>query len=189
MTGLFDICLNYLFSESKLNRSVRLISHFQPDSVTAARSGQSMTKREKWKNRYIRYGYLIWYGAFGAITVLVNIGVYALMFNGLHAANVPSNILAWFLSNLVAFLTNKQYVFKSRDWSWRVVKHEARGFFVFRGISGIFDVIMMWLLVDVYHWFALPSKIIINILVILLNFIATRFWVFKDTGNDSRKDK
>ena len=129
---------------------------------------------------YARYGYLIWYGVFGGVTVLANLGVYALCYHAIGIPNVPSNIIAWFVSTVVAFCTNKHFVFKSTDWSWSSLKHEAAGFFGIRGISGIFDVFALFIAVDVLHRNSIISKLIISIAVIVINLFGARIIVFRD---------
>lgn len=37
----------------------------------------------------------------------------------------------------------------------------------------------MWLLVNVLNWNGLVSKVIVNIIVIILNYIASKLWVFR----------
>lgn len=58
---------------------------------------------------------LIFYIIFGILTTIVNIAVY-LCFTKLFGVNyLISNIIAWFLSVLFAYVTNRIWVFQSEN--------------------------------------------------------------------------
>ena len=52
---------------------------------------------------------------FGVLTTVVNIVVYFLSAELLHINYLISNALAWFLSVLFAYITNRKYVFESNS--------------------------------------------------------------------------
>ena len=56
---------------------------------------------------------------------------------------------------------------------------EFVGFLSARLATGILDTILMWLFVSVISLDDTLSKIIINILVIIINYIASKFFIFK----------
>ena len=138
-----------------------------------------MSAKYKAKKLYQRYGYLIWYMVFGALTTATNLIAYAICYHGIGIPNVPSNIIAWFACTVVAFSTNKQWVFKSKDWSWYVVKREAAGFFAARAFSGILEVIVMFILVDVMDKPAMPCKVAVTVIVIIINFVGAKLLAFR----------
>lgn len=53
------------------------------------------------------------YLIFGTLTTAVNIVVYYLFSNIIHMNYLFSNAVAWFLSGLFAYITNRKYVFNS----------------------------------------------------------------------------
>ena len=55
------------------------------------------------------------YLVFGVLTTVVNIVVYFLSAELLHINYLISNALAWFLSVLFAYITNRKYVFDSKN--------------------------------------------------------------------------
>ena len=93
---------------------------------------------------------------------------------------ISSNIIAWILSVLFAFVTNKIYVFDSRNYTVPVVLRELIDFTVSRGATGLLDLGLMYLFVSVIGIEDMISKIIINIIVIILNYILSKIYVFKD---------
>ena len=93
--------------------------------------------------------------------------------------NVPSTCIAWILSVLFAYLTNKVYVFQSKSFKKEVLLREGLQFFGCRLLTGILDVAIMFVAVDLLHWNGLVWKVISNILVIILNYVASKLLIFK----------
>ena len=137
-----------------------------------------------------KYRSQILYIIFGALTTAVNVSVYSFCFSLLGLPNVPSVVIAWILAVLFAFITNKIWVFDSRSFMPDVLKHEIPSFFAARILTGLLDLGIMYLAVDILHWNAAAWKLISNILVILLNYIASRFFIFRGpetSGKEERK--
>ena len=63
------------------------------------------------KELLMKYKEIIMYLVFGVLTTVVNIVVYFLSAELLHINYLISNALAWFLSVLFAYITNRKYVF------------------------------------------------------------------------------
>ncbi len=133
----------------------------------------------KIKELMIRYKSLILYAVFGVLTTLVNMGAYYLCFNIIGIPNVPSTVIAWVLAVCFAFVTNKLWVFDSRSFSAEVLKHEIPTFFGARIATGLLDVGIMYAAVDVMHWNSTLWKLISNVLVIILNYAASKLVIFR----------
>ena len=54
------------------------------------------------------------YLIFGALTTLVNIVAYSILYYVFHINNATSNIIAWIIGATFAYITNKLYVFNSK---------------------------------------------------------------------------
>ena len=118
---------------------------------------------------------LFWYVVFGILTTVVNIVVY-FIFSRLGVNYLISNILAWFLSVLFAYVTNRRWVFESK--SSNVLK-ECGLFFSGRIFSGIIDTGLMYLFIDILSIGDLVSKIVIQVIVVVLNYVISKWVVFK----------
>lgn len=116
------------------------------------------------------------YLIFGVLTTLVNIVVYYLFNDVLHVHYMVSNAIAWILSVLFAYITNRKYVFESNGDS---IITELSKFVTARLSTGIMDMVVMWLLVDVLHVNSMISKIISNVLVVVGNYVLSKLFVFK----------
>ena len=125
-----------------------------------------------------KYKNFIAYAFFGGCTTLVNLLCYRLFYFVLVIPNVPATALAWLFAVLFAFITNKLWVFGSRSFEPSVLLPELVKFFICRIATGILDVGVMWLAVDKMHCNAMLWKLVSNIIVIGLNYIASRLVIF-----------
>ena len=130
------------------------------------------------KKLWTKFRPIIIYGIVGCLATAINIGVYLLSYQLLSIPNVPSNILAWIISVLFAFIMNKLFVFESKDMSKPVFMRELWKFILARLSTGALDLLIMFIAVDVMVWNATVWKIISNIIVIIGNYILSRFVVF-----------
>lgn len=119
------------------------------------------------------------YLLFGGLTTLVNFAVYWPLYHLLHLPASVSNVIAWIVAVLFAFLTNKPVVFKSGDWSAKTTIPELLKFVGCRVLSGAFETLFIGVTVDWLHWHGLVMKIIASIVVIILNYIGSKLLVFK----------
>jgi len=124
---------------------------------------------------YNQYKMPILYIFFGGLTTLINIVAYFVAYNICKISNVPSTVIAWILSVIFAFITNKLYVFESKSKS---LLYEISTFFACRLGTGILDVAIMYVSVDILFFNALIMKILSNVLVIVLNYIFSKLIIF-----------
>lgn len=117
---------------------------------------------------------VILYLIFGISTTIINIAMFQ-MLRQLNISIIISNTIAWFISVLFAYMTNKRYVFESKNES----KFEIVLFFSSRLFSLIVDNIGILILINVILVNEFYSKIIINIIVIIINYLFSKFLVFK----------
>ena len=119
---------------------------------------------------------IIMYLVFGVLTTVVNIVVYYIFSNLLHMNYLFSNAMAWFLSVLFAYVTNRKYVFDSKNN--QIIK-EAISFFGSRLATGIMDMVLMWFLVNFNIVNDVVAKVGVNVIVVILNYILSKLVVFK----------
>ena len=131
-----------------------------------------------------KYKSLILYAVFGGLTTLVNMAAYWLCYEVLGIPNTVSTGIAWFLAVCFAFITNKLWVFDSKSFDAKTLKHEIPTFFGARIATCLLDVAIMYLAVDVMHWTPIVWKLISNVIVIVLNYIASKLLIFKKTETE-----
>ena len=131
------------------------------------------------KSFLLKYKFIILYGIFGVLTTLINIVSYSLFYSVLDVSNVISNIIAWILSVLFAFITNKLWVFESKSFEFKLFMAELGNFTLCRLATGVLDLGIMFVGVDLLKGPAIILKIVSNVIVIILNYVMSKVFVFK----------
>ena len=96
-----------------------------------------------------------------------------------------SNVWAWVLSVLFAYVTNKLWVFENRDFGARHLAREFGSFVAARLFSGALDMGIMWLFVTRLACPDLVVKIASNVVVIVLNYLFSKLWIFKKKDGET----
>ncbi|MBQ8164107.1 MAG: GtrA family protein [Clostridia bacterium] len=122
---------------------------------------------------------LILYLIVGGLTTLVNIAAYALFAYPLSLGVTVSTVLAWGVSVIFAFVANKLVVFESKNTTKKKLLFEIGSFFLARLASGVLDVLIMFIFVDLIHINDIIMKIVSNVIVIIINYALSKFVIFK----------
>jgi len=138
---------------------------------------------DKLKQLYVKHKEMVLYVFFGGLTTVVNIAVnalsvYLLAFAGIETATIPAAI-AWVVSVVFAYITNRKWVFESKKTAPKEVMREVLSFFGFRFFSGVIDVLFMYLTVDVLLLSNSWMKLLSNVVVVILNYIFSKLFIFK----------
>lgn len=129
---------------------------------------------------------MISYLVFGVLTTVVNIAIFSVCHNSLCWSWELSNLLAWLLAVVFAFFTNKLFVFHSKSFAWKLFLFELISFFGARLLSLGVDMAGMWLCLDVIKMHSLLAKIIVNVFVILINYILSKLIIFSKKNEPNR---
>ena len=142
---------------------------------------------DKLKSLLIKHREVVAYLFFGGVTTLVNIAAYALLAR-LGLSTGVANAIAWAVAVLVAYLTNRRWVFASKTRGAAAVR-EFVAFVAARVGTGLLDEAIMVLGVDrlgpaivaperLDLW-GLGVKVFSNVLVIILNYVFSKLFIFK----------
>ncbi len=137
-----------------------------------------------------KYREQIMYIIFGVATTVVNWIVYVTMQKVFHAEMTLSNAVAWVISVLFAYVTNKLYVFESKSWKPMLVLREATAFVGARLLTGLFDTFFPTLLYKiglnqtVFGIEGFVAKAVASIAVIVLNYVFSKLIVFRNKKKD-----
>lgn len=173
---------------------------------------------KEWKSLYKEYKELCNYIIFGVLTTVVSFGTYYLfrwiypnensvpgflkwVFNltavfKSESATVLPVFLSWICAVTFAYVTNRIWVFESKEKGWRIIT-EIGKFFGSRTLTLFVDILIMFLLVDLPgisgFWWELFAKIADNVVVLVLNYILSKLIVFRkrrrnDTEIGSQKN-
>ncbi len=132
-------------------------------------------------NIYHKYEEIINYLIVGVLTTIVSLFVYylctAFFLNPENGFQLQlANVIAWVISVAFAYITNRLFVFKSKEKN--IVK-EATSFVGSRIISLIMDMFIMFVIVSVLHFNDKIGKLISQIIVIVANYVLSKLFVFK----------
>ena len=132
-----------------------------------------------------KYREVIFYVIFGVATTAVNWIVYTVCIKVFSLEMTLSNALAWIVAVLFAFVTNKIFVFESKDKSIGTVLKEGVSFIGSRAATGALEILLPTLLfkfglnqsflgIDGF-W----AKAFVSVLVIILNYVFSKLIVFR----------
>lgn len=126
-----------------------------------------------------KYQQLILYLFFGVCTTVVNIITYYINAHIFSLSVVLSTCLAWAISVIFAYITNKWWVFESKSLHLKAVIQELLSFTGCRLFTGACDLLIMFIFVDCMGVNDLFVKIASNVLVVILNYIFSKLIIFK----------
>ena len=133
---------------------------------------------------YEKYADAFAYLVFGVLTTVVNYVVYIPFYNLLGLSGAASNAIAWTAAVAFAFLTNKPFVFKSHDWSAKVLLPELAKFLGCRIGSGLLETAIIFVTVDCLMWNGNWMKLLTNVMVVVLNYFGSKLLVFRGKKNE-----
>ena len=138
---------------------------------------------EKGKEYYKKYREGITYLISGGIATFLNIGVFALLTYMFKINYGISNIIAIIVSIIFQYISNKFIVFESNRNTFKENVKEFVSFISCRVITMIMDQAMMTIGVEKLGINELVMKVIVNIIVIIVNYIFSKLIVFKKKEN------
>ncbi|AVK62496.1 GtrA family protein [Lactobacillus sp. CBA3606] len=129
-----------------------------------------------------RYRSVLSYLIFGGLTTVVNFVVFWVFNDFVHWPVLVSNTMAWILSVLFAYVTNKIWVFDSKTPTLQAVLKEATSFFGFRLLSYFVDQGIMFVGITLLHGNPLIVKLLDQVIIVVMNWFFSKLFIFKDRG-------
>lgn len=90
-----------------------------------------------------------------------------------------ANIVDWVICVLFQFITNKTWVFGAETNSAKDFWAQLAGFFSGRLLTLGVEELMLFVFIDRLLWNSLLVKLIAQIVVIVSNYVISKFFVFK----------
>ena len=125
----------------------------------------------------------------GLVTTLVNILLFKILFENCNVTYGIANIIAVVLAKVFAYFANKYFVFQHRCESKREVLAEMTKYIITRGFTGLIDIFGMFFAVEILHANQMTTKYILQVIVIVLNYLLGKNVVFKDSKIDRKTKK
>lgn len=140
---------------------------------------------KKIKELVLQYREIISYLFFGGLTTVVSWGSYALFERLFNLSINTSNLLSWILAVAFAYVTNKIFVFQSKEKTAKGLFKEIGLFLSSRVFSGLVEIVGVPLLVwcglnqTIFGIEGMVSKIVVSVVVVVLNYILSKLLIFK----------
>lgn len=133
------------------------------------------------RNLYNKYEEIINYLVIGGATTVVSLlTYYVLTFTILDASNTLylqiANVISWVISVTFAYFTNRKYVFKLKE---NINIKEVVKFYLSRLTTLFIDMILMQIFVIRLKLNDKIIKLVVQFIVIVLNYVLSKFLVFK----------
>lgn len=122
---------------------------------------------------------VITYLIFGVLTTIVNMVVFWLFENLTPLHYLVYNTIAWAVAVVFAYITNKLFVFESKSFEFSVLVKEIPSFVSARVLSLVFENVFILFTVELLGIPELISKIIASVGVVIINYIASKLFIFK----------
>lgn len=153
------------------------------------------------KKLFTKYKEIIMYLIFGVATTVVNWIVYIIStklfgLSGGELSNTQITIcngIAWVVAVTFAFVTNKLFVFESKNTEKGFLLVEAAKFFGARIFSGIFEILLPSALIAigldqaVFGVEGAIAKAITSVVVIVMNYVLSKLVVFRKSKMEETK--
>jgi len=114
----------------------------------------------------------------GGLTTLISIGSFILFSRVLDLHYIMANVLSWITAVLFAYCAYRWFVFHSKE------KNKVKEFVKFieaRLFTLFLDTTLMIMLVDLFNIDDVISKILVQVVVLVTNYLISKFIVFRNT--------
>lgn len=116
----------------------------------------------------------------GVLTTIVNYVVYAVLIIMFPGSEVISNIIAWVVAVVATFYPNKFFVFRKPHISVNDTLREFISFISSRLATLGIETLGLWIFCDLLHFNGLIIKAILAVVVVILNYVFSKIFVFKN---------
>lgn len=132
--------------------------------------------RKKINEIYNKNKEIINYVVVGGLTTLVSVASYW-AFRFIIKNYIILSIISWILAVTFAYITNRKFVFESKS---KKIAEEVIKFFAYRLLTLGLEVALMALFVSVLNINDMLSKVILQIVVLALNYVFSKLFIFKE---------
>lgn len=143
------------------------------------------------KTLWDKYKSIVAYLFWGVVTTVVNLATFQILSSGIHWNYEVATVIAWFVSVLVAYFTNKVWVFGSHYSTVSDFITELFRFFFYRALTLVIDIVITFVGISVLG-FKDPLgqfivKVIDNVIVVVANYIFSKWLIFNNNKKIENK--
>lgn len=145
---------------------------------------------KKIKAQYEKHKEIIMYLIMGFLTTAVNWIVYTAGVKYIELSVTLSNILAWVIAIIFAYITNKILVFESYSWRFTFLIKEFFLFVSSRLITGLIEIFGFQFLIENGFCYSILgirgmlTKVAVSVIVVILNYVFSKLIIFKNKSDE-----
>lgn len=123
--------------------------------------------------------YIIW----GVLSAILNVGLFQILILGSVDYRI-ANLITIIVVKIFCYVTNKFFVFRTPYEGLKVLLKEMMAFIFARGVTSILDYVGVLVLVELVNCREMLSKCIMAVVVVVVNYLFSKFFVFKKKGHN-----
>jgi len=127
---------------------------------------------------FTKYKEIVLYLFFGVLATVVSIGSFTVLYDVALLNEHLANIISWVLAVSFAFMTNRTWVFVDAVKINKSFIKQMIEFFSGRVLSLAVEEVFILVFVSMLSFNAFAIKVITQVIVIVLNYFISKFWVF-----------
>ena len=121
-------------------------------------------------------GKFIKFGLVGVFNTLINWIIFAVL-NFVGVYYIIANVIAYVIATINSYIWNSRWVFKYKGED----KKETTTKFILLNLAGLaLNTMILYLLVDLIGLNKLIALVITTVIVMVINYIVNKIWVFKE---------
>ena len=126
-----------------------------------------------------KYKEQIMYLFVGGLTTVFCVGLKYLLEKFFSIVGILSVLIAEPLAMVFAYVTNKMWVFETKCKDFKDLMREMLSFFSARIFTIILSALISYIFVNTLHWPNMPVQIAAAIIVVILNYVFSKLFIFK----------
>lgn len=128
---------------------------------------------------YKKHKEMLLYLFFGGLTFVISVITYAFFNVSLGMNELVANIFSWILAVLFAFFTNRIWVFDGKTNGAKEFFVQMMNFFGGRVATLVVEEVILFVFITKLGFGSMVVKIAAQIIVIVLNYVISKLWVFR----------
>lgn len=131
---------------------------------------------------------IIRYIVVGGMTTFISFSSYWIMYKLLEMEPNLANVISIIIAIIFAYIANKLFVFRKKLSSFKLLIVEFFKFLSSRAVTMLLEIVGVYIALEVFNLNELLSKAIVSVIVVILNYILARFFVFDNRTKSSKKE-
>lgn len=117
---------------------------------------------------------------FGGLAFFLSIFLYWFMYSVMHLNELVNNTIDWIICVAFQFFTNRTWVFDGKVDNTRDFVKQAASFTLGRLFTLVVEDVLLFIFITLLGFAQMPVKLAATFVVIVLNYVISKLFVFKE---------